>query len=283
MDWSLVLISQGIETMIQPPTDEFGWALSINVNDYQLATDAIQKYSAENRGWAWSRQRVAPGLHFDWTSAVWILLLVFCFWLSVERPDVERAGIFNSVAVKQGEWWRIFTATMLHADLKHLASNCSIGLLLFGLTMGFYGTGNGLLAAFLAGAGGNLIALLAYSTHMGLGASGMVFGSLGLMATQWFVLARKNPGGRKVIFSGFICAIFLLVLFGFSPETDIVAHLGGFATGIFLGGIFAFIPASWRRNAVVNSTSGILLGGLIILCWFLALHTQQLFSLSPVK
>ena len=54
-----------------------------------------------------------------------------------------------------------------------------------GFAMGRYGTGTGVLAAFLAGAGGNVAAWLAsLEQHRNLGASGMVMGSLGLLAAQ---------------------------------------------------------------------------------------------------
>ncbi len=276
MDWSLVLVSQGIETTIDPPTNELGWGLVIRREDHPRAVETIEKYRAENRGWHWSQQRIGHGLLFDWTSAVWILLLAFCYWFSVENTNFQDTGIFSSSAFADGQWWRAFTAIMLHEDLKHLASNCAFGLLLLGLTMGFYGTGIGLLAAFLAGAGGNLVGFFVYGEpHFGLGASGMALGSLGLLAAQWFVLARKNPRAGKLIFAGIFGAICLLVLFGFSPGTDVIAHVGGFFTGLLLGCGLAFVPAKWRRSPALNLAGGLLLAGLIILCWAMAMRAAQ--------
>src|ERR1035437_10950698 len=88
-------------------------------------------------------------------------------------------------ALAHGEWWRLFTATWLHADLAHLAMNMVFGFLFLGLVMGRYGPGVGLLAAYLAGVGGNLAAWLVYGeNHRGLGASGVVMGALGLLTIQ---------------------------------------------------------------------------------------------------
>jgi len=274
MDWSLVLASQGIEVIIEPPTVETGWNLIVPEPQRAVALHAIEKYSAENRAWRWPRQNFGGDFHFDWTSTVWIALLIFCHWMSARSIDFKSSGIFDSNAFKAGEWWRAFTAIMLHADTNHLVSNCILGLVLLGLVMRFYGTGIGLLASFLAGAGGNLIALLADSNpHNSLGASGMVFGALGLLAAQWFVISRKNPVARKIILRGLLASTFLLVLYGLSPDTDIFAHIGGFGTGLLLGGTLAFIPEKWRRNPALNTVCGLLLGGLIIVCWSLALRS----------
>ena len=275
MDWSLVLVSQGIETTIDPPANELGWGLLIRNEDHARASETLEKYRAENRGWNWAQQRVAAGLVFDWTSVMWVVLLAFCYWMQTRQPAFEDAGILDSAAVKSGEWWRIFTAVMLHADLKHLTMNCSTGLLLLGLTMGFYGTGTGLLAAFLAGAGGNLAGLWIYEKHLGLGASGMVLGALGLLAAQWFVVARKNPRAGKFILAGISGGLLLFVLFGVSTssQTDMIAHAGGFGTGLLLSGILAFVPEKLRRNSALNILSGLILAALIVVCWSLALRT----------
>jgi rhomboid protease GluP len=284
MDWSLVLMSQGIESTIVPPADEGGWALLVSSENHSQALDAIAAYRAENRGWNWSRQRVAPGILFDWTSVIWICFLLFCHWFSTEQSHFKEAGIFDGVAVAAGEWWRVVTAIMLHADSKHLASNCAIGVVLLGLTMGFYGAGIGLSAAFIAGIGGNLIALGVYGeSHRGLGASGMVLGSLGLLGAQWFVLSRKDLRARKIIFGGIAGAVCLFVLFGVSPGTDVVAHAGGFFSGIVLGVALAFLPESVRRNAKLNLFCGLCLGAFIVLCWFLALRAEQIRSSGAVN
>ena len=79
--------------------------------------------------------------------------------LSSRDPDFLTGGIMDSTLAVSGQWWRIFSAMMLHADLGHLAENLAIGIVLFGLAMGRYGTGTGLFAAYLAGAGGNVASL----------------------------------------------------------------------------------------------------------------------------
>src|SRR6185436_21179670 len=105
------------------------------------------------------------------------------------------------------------------------------GLLLFGLAMGALGPGVGLLAALLAGAGGNLAGLLFYpEAHRGLGASGMVMGALGLLTAQSLWLLRTGLPGRQIMARGLLGGFLLLVWFGFSPDpkVDVLAHITGF-------------------------------------------------------
>src|SRR5579864_9563258 len=57
MDWSLVLLSQGIEATIDYSEEGAGWGLLVEAADYDKAVAAIWQYRVENRGWPW-QQRV---------------------------------------------------------------------------------------------------------------------------------------------------------------------------------------------------------------------------------
>ena len=270
MDWSLVLVSQGIETAIDYSEDGAGWGLLIVEQDYERALTAIRQYRLENRRWLWRQEVFRPGLLFDWGSLAWVCLLVFFYWLNT-RTDLQSAGIMDSGAVLRGQWWRLFTAIWLHGDIAHLAANATIGLVLLGLAMGLYGTGAGLLAAYLAGAGGNIIAwLLSAELHRSLGSSGMVMGSLGLLAVQSFSFWRQTPRAGKYIVSGIFGGVMLFVLLGLTPGTDVLAHFGGFATGLVLGGILTLIPGV-AQKAKTNLVCGLLFALLVIVPWCLAL------------
>ena len=272
MDWSLVLVSQGIETTIDQSEDGSGWGLLVANQDYGNAIRTIRQYHLENRGWPWQQQVFRPGFLFDWGALAWALLACLFFWLST-HTDLQSAGVMDGTAVAHGQWWRLFTAMWLHADLAHLATNATLGLLLLGLTMGRYGTGAGLLAAYLAGAGGNLIAgLLSLQTHRSLGASGMVMGSLGLLAVQSFSLWRQTPHAAKFILSGICGGVMLFVLVALTPGTDIMAHLGGFASGCMLGALLNVVPEIAQKPKA-NLLSGLVFALLVIVPWWLALRS----------
>src|SRR5512133_10929 len=171
MEWSLVLASQNIESVIDCGPDEKAWGLLVSPVDYRKAAEAVQLYQEENRHWPWRKQVLRGGLLFDWTSLLWVVVLCLFYVIAAEQPAMVGRGLMDSVAVNHGEIWRMFTAMWLHADLGHLASNATMGIVLLGLTMGRYGSGTGLLAAYLAGFGVNVAVWLFSLGHASLGAS----------------------------------------------------------------------------------------------------------------
>ncbi len=308
LDWSLVLLSQGIEPIIDYGEQDARWELVVPSHDYENAREAIRLYQLENRRWPWRRELFQPGLLFDWGSLAWAALLVVFFWLDT-RSDLGLAGVLDGAATSRGQWWRLFTAIWLHADLAHLAGNAVLGFVLLGLAMARYGTGTGLFAAYLAGIGGNLAAwLLSPGSHLSLGASGMVMGALGLLAIplsrprsarlgaavpnpvgsspdragtldtggprpSQTLGARPRPTGRamRYVVSGVLGGVLLFVLLGLSPGTDVVAHAGGFISGVLLGALMRFIPGL-ARKPTANLLAGLLFVVLVLWPWWLALR-----------
>lgn len=274
MDWSLVLVSQGIETTIDS-NEESGWGLIVQGSDYEHAVAVLKQYQLENRHWPW-RQEISPkGILFDWGSVGWMLLLGFFFWAQTRSAsNFHDAGLMDAVAVSHGEWWRLFTAIFLHADLGHFAMNASLGVFLLGLTMGSFGTGLGLLAAYLAGASGNIATWLIFSEgHRSLGASGMVMGCVGLLASQSIFSMSGRPNRLKYTLASIAGGVMLFALLGLSPGSDVLAHLGGFVSGLALGGVLLLRPRL-AQNTTANIFAGLTFCLLVILPWWLALSNN---------
>ena len=274
MDWSLVLVSQGIEPTIEC-LEGAGWGLWVAEPEYAKALQALRLYQVENRHWRWQQTIFKPaGYLFDWGSLAWVTVVCFFYWFANERSAPSAAGLMDSAQVLRGEWWRLFTAIWLHGDLAHLAGNATFGFLLLGLAMGRCGTGTGLLAAYLAGVGGNLAALLFSARHTSLGASGMVMGGLGLLAIRSAWARRQSPRLAKYILSGFCGGIMLFVLLGLTPGTDVLAHSGGFVCGLLLGGLLTIAPALTQKP-IPNLLSGLIFLCLVVWPWLLALRQAQ--------
>jgi membrane associated rhomboid family serine protease len=181
--------------------------------------------------------------------------------------------MMSSQAVLQGEWWRLFTAVTLHADLSHLMANVTTGVLLLGLAMGIFGSGYALLCSFLAGAGANALALLIYPvSHRSLGASGMIMGALGMLSAQSVGMLRHGVPARYLVMRSVIGGMLLLVLFGLNPQSDVMAHMTGFGIGLILGAILSFFPAPWVQNPKGNRAAEAICAALVCLTWFLALR-----------
>jgi membrane associated rhomboid family serine protease len=214
-----------------------------------------------------------PGFLFDWVSLGWVILLAIFYAINA-HSELQPAGLMNSAYVARGQWWRLFTAMWLHADLGHLAANAVFGSILLGLAMGRFGTGTGLLAAYLAGAGGNIAAwLFSLEQHRNLGASGMVMGCLGLLAAQSLSLWRSHPSARKFLISSIGAGVMIFILLGLTPGTDVMAHLGGFVSGLIFGWLLLSIP-SISRKPIFNLLAALAFTALVLLPWFLAVrHT----------
>jgi membrane associated rhomboid family serine protease len=175
--------------------------------------------------------------------------------------------------VRHGQWWRIFTAVSLHADIAHLAGNVAIGVLLLGLAMGSFGPGMAVLAAYLAGAGGNLAGLLfAGPQHRSLGASGMVMGALGLLAGQSIAFLRRGDNPRRLVLRIVAGACLLLVLLGLDPHTDVLAHVGGFVSGAAFGAVLSISNGKLAQNELANRAAELICGAIVAGTWALALR-----------
>ena len=70
--------------------------------------------------------------------------------------------------------------------------------------------------------------------------------------------------------SGAAAGVMLFALFGLSPETDVLAHLGGFVAGVAIGIPLARRP-SFAQNVGTNVVCGIIFTLLVIIPWWLAL------------
>jgi rhomboid protease GluP len=274
MDWSLVLLSQGIESVVQPCAEGAGWNVVVDAANYRRSLEVLRLYITENRRGVWVQKLPWSQLIFDWRSAAWFALLAILFVLVQNGfGSVDEKGIMSNKAVRTGEWWRLFTATMLHSDLPHLLSNLAIGTVFLGLAMAIYGPGIALLASFLSGAAGNLAGLALYPhPYFGRGASGMVMGALGLLATHMFWLVREQHADRKLLVRSLLGGLFLLVLLGFDPASDVIAHLGGFVSGLAFGALVSLRVKSPAERPLLNTLCGLACGAIAAGTWYLALR-----------
>lgn len=274
MEWSLVLASQDIRPVIAPPDEGHPWGLLVDPSDYDRAMAAIHQYRLENRGWSWRRELPGGVVEIHSGAVFWCILLAFWHWATTfVAPGLNAEGRMDSAAVRNGEWYRIFTAILLHADLAHLMANLTFGVLVLGFSMARFGPGPTLLVAFLAGGIGNITGLAFYShPYTGLGSSGMMMGALGILCTHSIGLWRKNPKAARYILSGVFAGFLIFVLFGLDPSSDVLAHFGGFAAGVAGGAVLSGLPAPVVQSKALNAVCLVALFGLLLQTWGLALR-----------
>lgn len=144
----------------------------------------------------------------------------------------------------EGQFYRILSAMFLHADIHHLVNNM---LLLAGLgAMLEKETGHiwFLLLYFLSGIGGQVVSL-AYKLwqrewYVGsIGASGAVFGLVGVLLAMSLAWIRKMP---NVTWQRVLFVVAYSVYSGIrAVNIDNAAHIGGFVAGFLLGLLMCFL------------------------------------------
>ncbi|MDQ8202360.1 rhomboid family intramembrane serine protease [Pelagicoccus sp. SDUM812003] len=206
--------------------------------------------------------------------------LVTLFALQNQFPWLQEQGANASRALQEGgQWWRVFTAMTLHADLGHLAGNL-MGLSLFSYLCARY-LGNGLawLLIVLAAAASNATnGLLASSLdYRSLGASTAVFAALGLLSgfpVGSFLRSRNPIRSRDWLvpfFGG--CTLFAWMGGGEFP-TDVPAHLWAFLFGSL--GSMAAAGFDWQNKLGPRWQTALLATALILVgsSWCLAFASR---------
>lgn len=247
MDWSLVLVSQGIEVAIAQPNPIL-WQLLVAPADHARALNVIRRFRLENRRWAWRHILPSGGIAPHPAALIWV-----CGLAAIHAglpPSLVQRGLFSTHWVRAGEWWRAFTAVGLHADLGHLAANSAIGVIVLGLAMTRFEALRAFTLTWLAAALANFSAL-AWRNHeyTGLGASGMVMASIGLLTSEAVTQWRFGRFATRSILSAFGAGTCLFVLLGTSGPGDILVHTAGFLWGLVLGSVTAWM-GSRRDNDI---------------------------------
>ena len=167
-------------------------------------------------------------------------------------PELERS-LFTSLSlanfrVAEGEWYRIFSAALLHGGIMHIGFNM-YALYLFGPRLeqqvgspAFAG-----LYVAAAGAGGMVSYAFGEISQISIGASGAIFGLFGAwMFVAWKM--RKTPGGRSMFNQlGVLLAINMVLPF-MVGGIDWRAHLGGFAAGVLVAWLWSLFAVG-KPNA----------------------------------
>lgn len=184
---------------------------------------------------------------------------------------IEMGGKYGEAIVHKHEWWRFITPIFLHVSIIHIVFN-----LLTQVKIGIdlertFGSLRAGILYILCGVGGNLLSACFLFNQIQAGASGAIFGQLGLMFVDVFVNWKRLQ--RPVVnLVAIIIIIVLCVISGMMPGVDNFAHVGGLVVGL-VGG-FAFMPhlikgkGRWARLIVVCITFPLLLaifGGLLYL------------------
>jgi membrane associated rhomboid family serine protease len=270
---ALVLTAVGISSIISLGPQCY--ILQVDEPNVPQAQAQLKLYEAENRPVA---RPTAPVLHpHAWLGSLGYAACLLAVARAISeghlRPDAFDTGELYAAQVKNGEWWRAWTALTLHLDGPHLAANLAVGVW-FGYLAGRYiGTGTAWFLIVTGGALANLTeGLLGPPDHRSVGASTAVFTALGLMAAYSWRERLQLRQRWALRWAPLVAGVSLLGWLGSSGEgTDLVAHVLGFGVGAVLGASAA-LP---RARALLDRIPG-WLGGLaaiasVLIAWGFAL------------
>jgi rhomboid protease GluP len=170
-------------------------------------------------------------------------------WTGMLQPSIATLLAFGGIyrpLVMQGEWLRLFSGPLLHADAMHLLLNCVALYISARILEGLVGRA-WLGALFVIGAiSGALFSLVFNPDNLvSVGASGAV---MALFAAL-LVLAFHFPKGadRTVLLTNsiYVLVASMVPVTSSGGKVDIAAHAGGALGGLVVGALLLVI---WRRD-----------------------------------
>ncbi len=191
----------------------------------------------------------------------------------IGRLDAFDVGELDAGAVRDGEWWRAWTALTLHYGPDHLAANLGVGVWFGYLAGRLLGPGIAWALIVNGGACADLLeGSLAAAPYRAAGASTAVFTALGLLAAYSWRQRRRLAQHWAVAWSPLVAGVVLLGWLGTAgANTDVFAHLAGFAVGVALGAAAAAPRIERGLERVPQWLAGALALGSVTLAWLCAL------------
>lgn len=185
-------------------------------------------------------------------AATVIISLTVMF--TAEGADLGRVLWLDKLEVANGEYWRLWTVTLVHADPLHLLFNMYALYLAGPIVERWYGSW-AFVAFYLACAAAGSVASYVFSGDgIAVGASGAVFGMFGVLVAAGRAHRPVDRIANDLVGRiGFLVAINLVFGFVSGGRIDNAAHVGGLVAGLWLGSIMpptrvATLASMWVRG-----------------------------------
>jgi len=231
---------------------ENGWVIYVPAERAEAALAELEAYEEDNRNWppVEAPEPVVSTTEPASWSPIWVAGFLTVFFICLGPYDGEnellRAAAMDTEAVRGGEWWRLFTALTVHADVGHLIGNVCTLLLLGHLACRQFGSGIAWVLVLASGVAGHLLKTAFFPQGpVSIGASTTGFGTLGILAAYRTVaigrrLRFARLAARRIglpLAAGFT----MLAILGTGPRSDLASHLLGMFCGVVIGALLGFI------------------------------------------
>jgi len=203
--------------------------------------------------------------HYPVTTLLLAINIVAYLVDMVPGVNLREWGVNSGPLTLSGQYWRLFTAGFLHADILHIGFNMWCLWSLGRLSERLFGRWQTFAIYMVTGVGGALLSIANNPHHAELGASGAIFGLVGaVMAGVKFGDLNISAGEKRSIFSSVVVFAVLNFALGMSGNIDNMCHLGGFLTGLLIGlpmGAFARTNKMLQVGTLVIISAVIAAGG----------------------
>lgn len=163
------------------------------------------------------------------------LISAVSLWAWQSDARLSSLAMIRDAVTEQGEWWRLWSMMLVHADVAHWASNMPL-MILFGywLTQ-YFGLRLFPLLAFAAAGLAHALVLPSYAGDAQvIGASGLVYLMGGTwLSLQFFIQRQFRMGGRLLRVLGVMALLFLPQ--EYRPHVAERVHMAGLGMGLLLG------------------------------------------------
>lgn len=156
-----------------------------------------------------------------------VLLAIFLF----TGTEFHANG---SLVFEKGEWWRLFSTSLMHADFVHLGHNALFFMIFAVLLNTYYGWFMFPLVSFIMGGVINFLTLAYYPKEVYLvGISGVIYFMASFWMTNYVMIERKMKlNKRMIIATGISLALFCPDLMNLDEKVSYLSHALGFILGI---------------------------------------------------
>ena len=152
----------------------------------------------------------------------------------------EHPGVLHGVST--GEWWRVLTVVLTHANWLHLGSNMLVFFQLGNIVEHYYGKTRYAFILLASALAASFLSLgLDSVSQASVGASGMIFGLFGVM----LVTGKK----MRVDYRQVLGLLVLNIAFSFMPNVDWHAHAGGLIGGLVAALLIQLLPHPAARQS----------------------------------
>ena len=270
-----ILVSERIDGRWARAEKQGWWTLDVPASDVERAAVVIGEVLQEDylkreaRKQRPSFDETMSALRPAFTLGAFLALVMMVFFYFsgpyVQSSELYRHGVMSPQLISEGQWWRLVTAATLHADMKHLLGNALFLWLLGWAGAERLGPGSTLFGFVITAVFGFVVSAVMEPNILSIGASGGLFGLLGLSGGHGLRLPQtileRAPRMRT-----FGAAFSLLAFTAFDPESNVRAHVAGFVSGVAVGYVL-----SGRKDSDLLQTGLACLAGLIVLvAWWQA-------------